>query len=60
MKRKEKIENKDKQNEVKTKKHFDPTRGTVRIIALLLAIMMIVAVGATALFYLVYSIKGLI
>ena len=58
MKRKEKIEN-NNQGEVK-KKHFDPARGAVRIIALLLVIMMLVAAGGTALFYLVFSLKGII
>ena len=60
MKRKEKIENKNTQNEVKQKKHFDPARGAVRIIALLLVIMMVVAAGGTALFYLIFSLKGAI
>ena len=58
MKRKEKIENKN--SEVKVKRHFDPAKGAVRIIALLLVIMMVVAAGGTALFYLVFSLKGLI
>ena len=60
MKRKEKMENKDIKTEVKSKRHFDPARGAVRIIALLLVIMMVVAACGTALFYLVFSIKGLI
>lgn len=60
MKKNEKIKNENKQNVEKPKRHFDPARGAVRIIALLLSIMMVVAVGATALFYLIYSIKGLI
>ena len=60
MKKNEEIKNENKQNVEKQKRHFDPARGAVRIIALLLSIMMVVAVGATALFYLIYSIKGLI
>ena len=60
MKRKEKIENKKLNNEVKAKRHFDPARGAVRIIALLLVIMMVVAARGTAIFYLVFSLKGLI
>lgn len=60
MKRKEKIENKNIEKEVKQKRHFDPAKGAVRIIALLLVIMMLVAAGGTALFYLVFSLKGLI
>ena len=58
MKRNKKTENKE--NEVKAKRHFDPAKGAVRIIALLLVIMMLIAAGGTALFYLVFSLKGLI
>ena len=46
--------------EVKEKKHFDPAKGAVRIIALLLVITMLIAACGTALFYLVFSIKGII
>ena len=60
MKQKQIKENENVKNKVKTKKHFDPARGAVRIIALLLVIMMLVAACGTALFYLVFSIKGMI
>ena len=59
MRKKEKEENQNKK-EIKQKKHFDPAKGAVRIIALLLVIIMLGASCASAIFYLVYSIQGLI
>ena len=51
---------KENKKEIKQKKHFDPAKGAIRIIALLLVIMMIAAACGTALFYLVFSLKGMI
>ena len=48
----------EKNNVTKRKKHFDFGKNAVRIIALLLAIMMIVAAGATVLFYIVFNARG--
>ena len=59
MRKENKKENTNKK-EVKQKKHFDPAKGAIRIIALLLVIMMLVAACGTALFYLVFSLKGMI
>lgn len=43
-----------------TKKHIDLGKSAVRIIALLLAIMMVVAACGTVLYYIVLSINGVI
>lgn len=51
-----KEKNKEKIKEVKQKKHFNPARGAVRIIALLLAIAMLLTASATLIYMLVYSI----
>ena len=63
---KEKIENteeieskeikKEKSKKIKAKKHFDPARGAVKIIALLLVIMMLLAACGSFLFYLIYTV----
>ncbi len=37
---------------VKKKRHFDPAKGAVRLIALLLALLMMLATCGTLLFYL--------
>ena len=50
----------EKNKEKKDKKHFDIGKSAVRIIALLLTIMMVVAACGTVLYYIVLSAKGLI
>ena len=49
-----------KAEKVENKKHFDLGKNIVRIIALLLAIMMVFAASGTVIYFIVLSANGLI
>ncbi len=51
-KNKTELDNEIRDNKVKIKKHHNPARGAVRIIALLLALIMLFASAGTLIFYL--------